>query len=303
MSTYIQAATANAYAGTSIGASLTGVRAGHNIRVAVVYGPTSLKLSHIGDGMNTYTDGAAATFGASKMQTAFHPNTPSGNITVTASFSGGTLSSAAILIEEWSGDATMGQPAGTPIAGFVKSTHPGNPLSVGDITTTINGSDIWCVMFQLQAVAPSVGAGFTMASNGLAGGLIYSEYQVQAKAGTITPNWISGTNSYDNFVGAIAFKPSSSNDGCKKGFLGLFGIGCGVWAAEKIEQNPSIRRRDLVIPPRRLLGRRKQLILPREGAQSDISSPCAAVPAPAVHDVFAISGDDLITIRSDRDIR
>lgn len=264
MSTYIQALAAGAYSGSSVSASLTGVMAGHNIRVALIYSPKTLRLSAISDGTNTYTRGAATTFGISTMQTAFNPNTPGGAVTVTASFTGGTLISGAILVEEWSGDATTGQPDGKPIAGFVKSAGKGNRLSVGDIATTGNGSDIWCVMFQLQAVAPSVGSGFTMASHGLAGGTIYSEHQVQDKAGTITPDWLSGANSYDNYIGAIAFKPSSGSSGGKRASLALFGVGCGIWAAKQIEQNPSIRRRDLLIPRRRLLRPQRQLSLPQK---------------------------------------
>lgn len=264
MSTYIQASAANAYAGSSIGASLTGVTAGHNIRVALIYSPKTLTLLRISDGTNTYTRGAAATAGISTMQTAFNPNTAGGSITVTASFSEGKIISSAILIEEWSGDATAGQPDGTPIAGFVKSAGKSGRLSIGDIATTVDGDDIWCVMFQAQGVAPSVGSGFTMVSHGLAGGMVYSEHQAQEKAGTITPYWISGANSYDNFIGAIAFKPSTGGSGGKRASLAVLGLGCGIWAAQQIEQNPEVRRRDLIIPRRRLLRPHARLTLPRK---------------------------------------
>ncbi len=253
MSTHIQAAAAGKYAGSSIEASLTGVTAGHNIRVALIYSPKTLRLAPISDGTNTYTRGASATFGTSTMQTAFNPNTPGGRITVTASFSGGILMAGVILVEEWSGDATTGQPDGPPIAGFVKGGGKANCLSVGDVTTTVSGDDIWCVMYQAQGVAPSVGSGFTMASHGLAGGSMYSQHQVQDKAGTITPDWIAGANSWDNFIGAIAFKPLSGDSSGKRASLALLGVGCGIWAAKRIEQNPSVRRRDLILPRRRLL--------------------------------------------------
>lgn len=89
---------------------------------------------------------------------------------------------------------------------------------------------------------------------------------MQAKAGMITPSWVAGTNSYDNYIGAIAFKPATADPGGKKASLNWLGVACGIWAAKRLEQNPTLRRRDFILPRRRLLGVRKRLILPREGA-------------------------------------
>lgn len=41
--------------------------------------------------------------------------------------------------------------------------------------------------------------------------------------------------------------------GCIKGSLALLGVGCGIWAAKKIEENPVLTRRGLIMPPRSTL--------------------------------------------------
>ena len=230
----------------------------------MLYSPASLTLSNIGDGKNTYTNGAAMTHGILKMQTAFNADTPTGNITVTASFSGGPITACWFLIEEWSGDATSGQPDGTPIAGLAAYSGEGKSLSVGNITTSVDGADIWCVMFQSQSVSPSAGPGFTVASKGLANGLIYSAHKVQNKAGTTTPNWVSGKNSFDNYIGAMAFKPVKADPENKRTSLQVLGVACSIWAAKRLEQNPTLSRRDLIVPERFLLGSQKRLLLPRK---------------------------------------
>jgi hypothetical protein len=248
MSTLVQAAAGYAFSGTTVQASLTGVTAGHNIRAALLFNPPStLTFVSIGDGTNTYATGASSSDTSHGIfRTAFNPNTSGGDITVTATVSGGTIIAAYLLIEEWSGDETSGQPDGTPVATYQPGDQ-GTNLQAGSITTTVDGVDVWCILFQAQGAVPTVGAGFSIGSK-LDGK--FTEHQVQSSRGAINPNWTGGTGSYDNYLGAIAFKPSRT--GCKK-ILGLIGVGCGIWVAKRIEENAVLTRRSLLLPRKKLL--------------------------------------------------
>jgi hypothetical protein len=253
MSTLIQAATGAAFNGTTVKATLTSVTAGHNIRAALLFYPNTLTFVSIGDGTNTYAVGASSdTSHTSVLCTAFNPDTRGGNIIVTATVSGGMIGAAYLLIEEWSGDATRDQPDGTPVATF-RLGDKGINLQAGSITTTVDGDDVWCVLFQPQNAVPTAGAGFSIGSNGLNSNFIFTEHQVQSAHGEINANWTAGPGSFDNYLGAIAFKPlatKSSASGCK-GALAIIGLGCGIWAAEKFQENAVFTRRRLLLPGKR----------------------------------------------------
>ena len=77
-------------------------------------------------------------------------------------------------------------------------------------------------------------------------------------AGSVTPGYASFTTGTNWVVIGAAFKAAAASS-CAKGSLLRLGVGCGIWAAKKIEENPRLTRRDLIVP-------RKSLLVPRTHA-------------------------------------
>jgi hypothetical protein len=200
---YVQQAVSRAFSGTVLTATLSGVGAGHNLRVAILMNPATASIE-LGGGIPCAVITNSGSSASAQLEIASCPNAPAGDVTVTATTST-PIADAALYIEEWAGDAAK-NPADGGAAAYTKSNATGDTLSAGSFTTKAAGDSIWCVLFQQQNVTPTAGPAFTIQTTGGDAGNIFTEYSIQPAAGAIEPGWIGGAASYDNYVGAAAFK-------------------------------------------------------------------------------------------------
>lgn len=201
--TFKQDATNNGFSGTTVTASLSGVIAGDDIRIAVWNVQTAA-----GTVTATSTGGSCSTIthvsGGSVTAWLFAcPNSSSGSVTVTAT-SSTTISNIQIIAEEWNGDAA------SPVDGGASAyLTTSGAVSSGSFTTTANGDQIWSVLFQEQNLTPTVGTGFTMNINGFLGAssnLGWDETLILSTAGSTAGTWVAQSGSTNTWVLAAGFK-------------------------------------------------------------------------------------------------
>jgi hypothetical protein len=134
------------------------------------------------------------------------------------------------------------------------TTSQGNPSGANVITTgtfTASAGDLLVAAALDLNGAGTVSAGTTLAwqaAQSIAG-TVLAEYILSSAGGTPAATW-GNTSTSDNRwgVAAYSFTPAAAAGGCIAGSLPLLGVGCGIWAAKKIEENPVVLRRRLISP-------------------------------------------------------
>ncbi len=215
----IQFNSAFAFSGTTISVTLTGVVAGHNIRVfycADIGAATGLTV-----GGTTATLFATSAAGGGKTCGAgYFANSTSGSVAVVVTVPP-SCGSCAIQAEEWAGDVTSSAGDGENAQYTASGGSPTSiPCSTG-ITTTNANDNIEAVMFQAQSIQPTNPAGFNTAVSNTTW---YSAYMSVSATGTYNPTFTSGSLSFDNTNICVAFK-SAGGGGPTINSRALLGVG------------------------------------------------------------------------------
>lgn len=148
-------------------------------------------------------------------------------------------------------------------------------ISSGNITPSASGDFLYGYSFLSTGGISgwaTAGSGFTLENDGANGETIgiADEQQTYNSVAAVAATFSSTAPSSNYITGIIAFKAATSA-GCPHNLLTL-GAGCGIWAAKKIQENPRVTRRDLIVPRRSLLiprcnpVTRRGLYMPRKAA-------------------------------------
>ena len=210
---YVQSASSRDFGATSSTATLTGVTAGNALVGAVAWFPTSVNLTSLSGGSNTYNQVGAITGAVYKMVLFYAENVNSGSCPVQASFSG-SASVAMVAVHEVSGRALSGAIDGfaTVETSFGAGTDSATSSS---ITPTVNGAYIFGVDFNTtQNGAFTAGTGFNGRIS-FAGNNGVTEDAIQAVAGSIAAVFSSA--SFDtHLMGILALAPAASGQPMSK---------------------------------------------------------------------------------------
>lgn len=206
---FIKASVAQTFAGTTVNATFgSAVSAGHAILVGIVASPSTVTISSISDGVNTYTIGSVSdASGGYRITYGYALNVAAGTPSVTVTLSGVTTG-ALISIEDWSGIATSAAADGGSAAFTAGSGTPGEAFSAGAFTPSSNGDLIWAFSFGPNGGGQNVGSGFAVAFNDVADGYL-SEFQTQTTATSVNAGFTSITGGFAYYALAAAFKAAS----------------------------------------------------------------------------------------------
>ena len=183
-----------ASASTSVSASLTSVGSGHVLHFYYNLQPSTLTVSSV-----TVTGGSGAVFSATNssgggLAGGGSATSGTGSVTLTLNISG-TCGNCQLLVEEWPGEATAGQPDGNNVAFAGTSSS----LGCGGITTANANDDIELAVYSAQWTAmAATPAGYTLAVNIVASGGWATAYKSMSSTGTYNPTWTTGTGA-DNW--------------------------------------------------------------------------------------------------------
>ena len=218
------------YAGTSFSGStvssgtLTGVGAGHDLRIFYCGQPNTLVISGVtAQGGSATLGGTTTNTGAGYCGMAYYPNTTTSTTAVVATFTG-TCTSCSIYVEEWAGDATSSVADGQNAAYVALGGTAGQNLPCGNITTTTAGDTIEVVVEQANGVAPTAPSGY-LAANAYTATAYWSFYTTGAAAGTYNPTPTSGANSFNNYILCGGYVQAGGGPSLPAGSLNLMGVG------------------------------------------------------------------------------
>lgn len=209
--------------GTTDSSVLTGVVAGHSIRVWVCSSGSGFTGFTATVGGNAATVGPTVVTGGCGMAgMAVYSNVGAGSITTVVTFTGSspTCITCTIFVEEWAGDSTTGH---DPLDGENAVYVSGSSVSVPCAMTQGTSGDTLEVFYQdsngtTPAVTPS---GYTQAYN-FATRFFY--YKTGGASGTNTPTFTSGSGSVDNNAVCAGFVQAGSGGGTPP-LRSLMGVG------------------------------------------------------------------------------
>lgn len=218
---YVQSAQVNAFAGTTVTASLTSVVSGHLIVGEICWNPqATINLSGVtvGGSAATLLGPFTNTIASSEQCTAYYfPNVASGSISIVATLTG-TCAACLLLAEEDSGIVTS-----SPVDGVGNGTYTfglSTAVPCGSFTTSTNGDFIWTgIEAGGSPVKPS---GYTQGSSAAS---ISSANVTQGSSGAINPTWTSSGTDANNYVVCAAFKVPGGAAPAAVGNLPLLGVG------------------------------------------------------------------------------
>ncbi len=191
--------------------SMTGVTAGDNIRVWFQTGSVTLTSLTVNSSSTGVQIGGTTVNGAG---VAVYPNSPSGALTIVATFSG-TCSYCVIIAEDWPGGVTSsildGQNATETT---ISTTSP-----CGNITTTGSNDQIEAVMFNTTSSALPSGYSSVTAYNGFI--TWTSSYKGSIGAGSYNPTYTASSTG-NNVVICGGFKLAGA---ASPSFRSLIGVG------------------------------------------------------------------------------
>ncbi len=202
---------AQGFSGSSETATITGATAGDGFKVgAVVFSATATGFAiQVGptagfpSGAVTCTlDSAVTAANGISIVSATCPNTAAGALTCQSSWTGSTAGGA-ILCEEWQGIATTSPNDGGTAAANVAG--PGT-LGCGTFSTSIANDMVWHFYYTGASVVPTAGSGFTLVTSGAQSNALWSESQIKAVAGSVTPTYVTGSGAFNNYFacGAVS---------------------------------------------------------------------------------------------------
>jgi len=110
-----------------------------------------------------------------------------------------------------------------------------------------------------RGTTPAFSAGTTDSTN-----LMYTEFLTQT-ATSANGVWTAQTAAQSYALGLMTFGTLAAAGGLVKGSMTMMGVGLGIWAAKKIEENPRLTRRDLIAP-------RRSLLVPQEHVDNNRSA-------------------------------
>lgn len=208
---FVQGNHGQTFSGTSLGVTFgSAVTAGNTILVAWAVSATTLNISGIADGTNSYTVGTQTCTqgGTWKAGYGFANSIGSGTPTVTVT-ANGTVGGLQVWIEEWSGVAGSAfdgaSATGTSGTGLAAQT-----FNAGSYTPTVNGDLIWAYGWNdgIQSAGCIIpGVGFTSGFDNTSTSGYISEFLTQSTATSINPSLITGTTGLlDLFAVSAAFK-------------------------------------------------------------------------------------------------
>jgi len=216
--------TGSSFSGSTVSSgTLTGVGAGHDLRIFYCGQPNTLVISGV------TAQGGAASLGAITNNAgsaycgmAYYPNTSTSTTAVIVTFTG-TCSNCAVYVEEWAGDATSSVADGQNVNYVALGSGAGQNLPCGNITTTIANDTIEVLVNQFQSVVPTAPSGYS-AGNAIAGW--YSFYLANAAANMYNPTPTSGASSFNNVVFCGGYvQASGGGSNLPAGSINLMGVG------------------------------------------------------------------------------
>ena len=213
----------SSFSGSTVSSgTLTGVGAGHDLRIFFCGQPNTLVISGVtAQGGTATLAGTTTATGADYCGMAYYPNTTTSTTAVVATFTG-TCTNCSMYVEEWAGDATSSVADGQNAAYVALSGTAGQNMPCGNITTATAGDTVEVAVFQANAVAPTAPATYS-AANVLSPWWTF--YITGAAAGTYNPTPTSGTNSFNNFILCGGYVQAGGGPSLPAGSLNLMGVG------------------------------------------------------------------------------
>jgi len=213
----------SSFSGSTVSSgTLTGVGAGHDLRIFYCGSPNTLVISGVTAQGGTATLASTTNnAGADYCGMAYYPNTTTSTTAVVATFTG-TCTNCSIYVEEWAGDATSSVADGQNAAYVALGSGAGQNMPCGNITTATAGDTVEVAVYQVQGVAPTAPSGY-LASNAVASW--YGFYQTSVAAGTYNPTPTSGASSFNNFILCGGYVVAGGGPSLPAGSLNLMGVG------------------------------------------------------------------------------
>jgi hypothetical protein len=240
---------------TSVSQTLSAVPTGYTLCVSVLYNQTASSYTctdNASGGSNTYTPAAPSLINAGNSDMlSWVCKSVAGNPTVVTVAQSGGISSTYISLAV---DCFSGVDPNTVIDGSNSQYQvtPGggtNAVSSGTFIVGHSG-DLLYSAGVIDNTGVVVGTGFTaglQAATGSNTGFLWTEYNLSVATGSKAGTWTDSAAPPDTFT--LAFALQAQTKGCKRLMMG---VGCGIWAAKKLEENPIITRRRLLLPRREL---------------------------------------------------
>lgn len=202
----VQNAVGSAFSGTTVSATFGSAVTAHNTILVGAIIDATLSIVSITDGTNTYSVGGSNTGAGNpaKVGFGFSLNIAAGTPTVTLTTSG-TIGSATIWIEEWSGIATSSAADGSSALFTSGSGTPGEAFNAGSFTPGTSGDLIWAFGICGNGGAVTHGTGFATAVNDSADGF-QSQFLTQSVAAAINAGFNSTPGGFAYYGVAAAFK-------------------------------------------------------------------------------------------------
>jgi hypothetical protein len=256
-SAYSGGYTNGATGATSLSVTLSAVPTGYTLCVSVLFnqtGPSYTCTDNASGGSNTYITAAPSLINtAGTDMLSWLCKSVAGNPTVvTVAQSGGITSTYDSLAV----DCFSGVASSTLIDGSNSQYQaaPGggtNAISSGTFTVGHSGDLLYSAGVSDNA-GVVVGTGFTaglQATIGSNTGYMWTEYNLSVASGSKAGTWTDSAAPADAFTLAFALQPQANTRKCTRSMMG---VGCGIWAAKKLDENPIITRRGLLVPRRDL---------------------------------------------------
>lgn len=217
--------TGAAFSGTTLSATLTGVAAGHNIRVwacgqAATTGFTSAVVTIGGTVAN---QGSVHPVNSLRTcLTAWLGNSAGGSIAASITYVGDTCANCDLNVEDWPTDLAIANPNDGGNNGAYLSSGGSASLSCGNLVTTNSNDNLEVFYHSPQSVALATPpSGYTLAYN--SGPNTYQVYyKTGLSPGTYNPSATIGPSAFDNYIMCAAFESSGAGPvGSRRSLTGV----------------------------------------------------------------------------------
>lgn len=215
----------NSFSGTTANSTVTGVVAGHGIRVWACLdetgSPTGTGISTLTIGGTSVTPQATASSGDGYIcSVSYRANVSSGSNAVNLTINGTACTGCTTYAEEWADASTSA--ADGQNATFTTDGTLDTSLPCGSITTSGSNDNVEAILFQADSTAPTSGpAGFTLAYSATT---FYAYYNTAVTAGTYNPSYSSASGDYNNHVVCLAITEAGGGGAVTSNRL-LMGVG------------------------------------------------------------------------------
>lgn len=191
---------------TSGSVTLSAITSGNTVVGCVNHGSGNT-LNSVSDGTNTYTIISGPGFAGDEVDTFYKENVTGGPTTITATFASGT--NIKLVADEFSGISTSASTDGNA-EGTANDVSGTNSFTSGNLspTPTHNGDLIYgCEPGTFLGSTLTDGTGFTGAVTDNTD-QIYSEYLIQATAGTVAVTFTPSAADY-GWINGVAFQAAA----------------------------------------------------------------------------------------------